>query len=141
MSSLCQSLEFAIRGHLYSQKSCFNAKHLPDNLGELGLSAFYMAVGRDCFVLRYNFLVCLQCSFQKNSLIVGNLHHFLLSLFPTVNWTFGGKRSSDVSWRANTNLHPWVREVREKCSWQSRMFHLHFHYNHAILAGKQSFMF
>ena len=118
---------------------------LTRQLGGTWTFCFYMAVGRDCFVLRYNFLVCLQCSHQKNSLIVGNLRHFVLSLFPTVNWTFGGKRSSNnlcnVSWRANTNLHPWVREVREKCSWQSRMFHLHFHYNHAILAWKQSFMF
>ena len=53
------------------------SKYLPDNVGELRLSAFYVAVGRDCFVLRYNFLVCLQCSLQKNSnsLIVGNLRH------------------------------------------------------------------
>ena len=55
------------------------SKYLPDNLGELRLSAFYVAVGRDCFVLRYNFLICLQCSLQKNSLIVGNLRHFVLS--------------------------------------------------------------
>ena len=55
------------------------SKYLPDNLGELRLSAFYVAVGRDCFVLRYNFLICSQCSLQKNSLIVGNLRHFVLS--------------------------------------------------------------
>ena len=56
------------------------SKYLPDNLGELRLSAFYVAVGRDCFVLRYNFLICLQCSLQKNSLIVGNLRHFVLNI-------------------------------------------------------------
>ena len=61
------------------------SKYLPDNLGELRLSAFYVAVGRDCFVLRYNFLICLQCSLQKNSLIVGNIRHFVLRLFPTVS--------------------------------------------------------
>ena len=55
------------------------SKYLPDNLGELRLSAFYVAVDRDCFVLRYNFLICSQCSLQKNSLIVGNLCHFVLS--------------------------------------------------------------
>ena len=32
------------------------------------------------FVLRYNSFVCLQCSPQKNNMIVGNLRHFVLGL-------------------------------------------------------------
>ena len=59
------------------------SKYLPDNLGELRLSAFYVAVGRDCFVLRYNFLICLQCSLQKNSLIVGNSNRQLAIIYAT----------------------------------------------------------